>query len=56
MFGVLPALDTTLKLGEASVYVTHASVYVTNGSCKRGDLPPQDTSEGEGHRDVDRCE
>ena len=56
VLGVLPALDTTLKLGEASVYVTHASVYVTHGSCKRGDLPPQDTSEGEGHRDVDRCE
>ena len=49
VLGVLPALDTTLKLGESAVYVTH-------GSCKRGDLPPQDTSEGEGHRDVDRCE
>ena len=49
MFGVLPALDTTLKLGESAVYVTHSS-------CKCCDLPPQDTSEGEGHRDVDRCE
>ena len=63
VLGVLPALDTTFKLGEASVYVTHVSVYVTHvsvyvthGSCKRGDLPPQDAREGEGHRDVDRCE
>ena len=40
MLGVLPALDTTFKLSEASVYVTHVSVYVTHGSCKRGDLPP----------------
>ena len=56
VLGVLPALDTTFKLGEASVYVTHVSVYVTHGSCKRGDLPPQDAREGKGHRDVDRCE
>ena len=43
VLGVLLALDTTFKLGEASVYVTH-------GSFKRGDLPPQDAREG------DRCE
>ena len=56
VLGVLPALDTTFKLSESAVYVTHVSVYVTHGSCKRGDLPPQDAREGEGHRDVDRCE
>ena len=49
VLGVLPALDTTFKLSEASVYVTH-------GSCKRGDLPPQESSDPEGYRDVDRCE
>ena len=49
VLGVLPALDTTFKLSESAVYVTH-------GSCKRGDLPPQEAREGEGHRDVDRCE
>ena len=43
MFGVLPALDTTFKLSEAAVYVTHVSVYARAPDPPEGHRPPDAT-------------